>query len=180
MENRSRAPHHASIRETLGRKTFRLCCIESRQARESLEVGRAASPLPSFVAPVRDGGSPAPARSWQLNSIGVLLRVIGDYAGAINAGKKALEISTRIRGADHPDTLMLQFNVLSAMQSAGENRQEVPLLLQDNLARTRKVLGNDDRQVAYILGSLASSWKDVGEFARPRRHSGKRTLSGPR
>jgi len=39
-------------------------------------------------------------------------------------------------------------------------------LLQDNLARTRKVLGEDDQRVAHALGSLGTSWRKLGEFAK--------------
>jgi hypothetical protein len=44
------------------------------------------------------------------------------------------------------------------MQNGGQYLQTLPLL-QDNLARTRKVLGDDDQRVAHALGSLGTSWK---------------------
>jgi serine/threonine-protein kinase len=99
-----------------------------------------------------------------LDSLGIVLRVTGDYPAAVSAHEEALAISTRIKGADHPDTLQYQSNLLVAMQSNGQYLQALPLLL-DNLARTRKVLGDDDQRVAHALGSLATSWKKMGEFA---------------
>ena len=100
-----------------------------------------------------------------LDSLGIVLRVTGDYPAAVSAHEEALAISTRIKGADHPDTLQFQSNLLVAMQSNGQYLQALPLLL-DNLARTRKVLGDDDQRVAHALGSLGTSWRKLGEFAK--------------
>jgi len=100
-----------------------------------------------------------------LDSLGVVLRVTGDYPAAVSAHEEALAISTRINGADHPDTLQYQSNLLVAMQSNGQYLQALPMLL-DNLERTRKVLGDDDQRVAHALGSLATSWRKLGEFAK--------------
>lgn len=77
-----------------------------------------------------------------LNSLGLVVNLLGRYDEAEAMHKKALEAKRRVLGADHPSTLTSMVNLASAYRNQGRREEAEKLEIQAMKTRKR-VLGNE-------------------------------------
>ena len=87
----------------------------------------------------------------------------GDFGGAIEILKDAMEEAERVLGADHPDTLASCNNLAGAYQDAGRLNEAIPLHEKTLKARTR-ILGPDHPDTLASCNNLAGAYQDAGRL----------------
>jgi tetratricopeptide (TPR) repeat protein len=103
-----------------------------------------------------------------LNNIGMHLLYNGeedaDIDTAVNTLKKALEVSEKVYGKDHPETAVSHANLASGLQMI-EDEKAAEDHVRQALAMTEKALGKDHIDRAYELQILGSLQQSDGKFA---------------
>src|SRR5262249_54459394 len=74
-------------------------------------------------------------RAWQLNNIGLVRGMRGDYAAALQAQEQALALKERALGREHPDVGISEGNIAIELQG---------------LSRYQEALVHVDRSIALI------------------------------
>jgi tetratricopeptide (TPR) repeat protein len=101
---------------------------------------------------------------WQsLSYEALVLCQKGDYDGAAEMGKRALEVAEKDFGPDHPDTAGSLYN-LGLVYIKQHKDAEAEPLFKRALAITEKALGPDDARVATILEALSSLYFIQGQY----------------
>src|SRR5260370_25413500 len=89
----------------------------------------------------------------------------GKYQEAIPIAERAVEVSKRVRGPEHPDTA-LSLNNLGALYKVMGAYTKADPLYQESLRIRQKVLGSEHPNTAPSLNNLAVLYRDMGEYAK--------------
>ena len=100
-----------------------------------------------------------------LTTAGIFLHNQGAVSRAIAYHERALAVSTRILGEDHPNTLISRYNLATDYHVAGDLRRAIPLYEQA-LADSTRVLGDDSPQTLSLRNNLAGAYQDAGDLRR--------------
>jgi len=117
--------------------------------------------LTSHVQPQAD----TVVTAWLLNIAGIFLYNQGAVSRAIAYHKRALAVLTRIRGEDHPNTLICRSNLATDYHVAGDLRRAIPLY-ERALADSTRVLGEDSPQTLSLRNNLAGAYQEAGDLRR--------------
>jgi hypothetical protein len=101
-------------------------------------------------------GSGSSKESLLINNIGLALEAQGDYAGALEHYRRALAITQKALGREHPDVAPVLNNIGSTLQAQGDYvgaREH----LRRALAIAEKVLGTDHPTTRTIRSNLESA-----------------------
>ncbi len=109
-------------------------------------------------------------RDW--NRMGVALEASHQFDDAEAAYRKALEIRTRLFGADHLETLQALNNVAQRVSDGSNPRAAIPLL-ERLVEGRRRVLGDSSREVAAAYSALGESEYRLGRTRAAREHSAR-------
>ena len=106
-------------------------------------------------------------------NLGLLLYSKGDYAGAEQLYQKALEVSEKIFGAGHPNTLTTLTNLAWCLRNKGNHRDAIPLYsrilkIYENLVSQGvaippehlSVMAICHNEIAFHRDAPAKSWKE--------------------
>ncbi len=101
-------------------------------------------------------------------NLGYHLQHIGDYKGARPLYERALAISEKVHGPDHPSTARSLNNLAELLRAQGDYEGARPLF-ERALAIREKVLGSDHPDTATSLNNLSSLLYSQGDYggARP-------------
>ena len=89
---------------------------------------------------------------------------LGQFSEALDLLSKARDALVRLRGADHPQTLVVMAYLASAYREAGRFTEAIPLF--EEVLRHRKASPErDDLEVISAMANLALAYQDVGRFA---------------
>lgn len=102
-------------------------------------------------------------RAQALIGMGVSLKRMERFEEALKTYDTALEILTRVRAENHPDTLACLSNRAEILNNLGRT-EEAELQLFDLLERRRHVFGPDHERVGITLNNLADSLRARGAF----------------
>jgi tetratricopeptide (TPR) repeat protein len=100
-----------------------------------------------------------------LNQAGVFLDEQGQGARAARYLQRAVTVSQRVLGNDHPDTMTTRNNLASAYQHAGDLSRAIPLGEQ-TLADRQRVLGEDHPDTLTSRNNLACAYQHAGDLSR--------------
>src|ERR1700687_1112721 len=89
----------------------------------------------------------------------------GKYQEAIPIAERAVEVSKRVRGPEHPETVDALNNLGLLFQKIGDYAKAEPLY-QEALRIRQKVLGSEHPYPAESLNNLAVLYQDMGEYAK--------------
>jgi tetratricopeptide (TPR) repeat protein len=117
--------------------------------------------LASHVQPQDDTVS----TGWLLSTAGIFLHTQGAVSRAIAYHERALAVSTRILGDDHPSTLASRYNLATDYHAGGDLRRAIPLYEQA-LAGSTRVLGEDSPQTLNIRSNLTAACQEAGDVRR--------------
>jgi CHAT domain-containing protein len=95
----------------------------------------------------------------------LLYQAQGEFAKAEPLYKRALAITEKALGPDHPDTAISLNNLASVHQQQGELAKAEPIFIRA-LAITEKVLGPSHPRTSLFLNNLALLYQAQGEFAK--------------
>jgi tetratricopeptide (TPR) repeat protein/tRNA A-37 threonylcarbamoyl transferase component Bud32 len=98
-------------------------------------------------------------------TIGDTYRALGDYAAARPHLERAVEVSRRVLGEEHPDTLRSVNTLALLYQQQGQLADAEPLFAQA-LAVRRRVLGEEHPDTLDSTNNLAVLYKAQGQFAK--------------
>ncbi|MGA2825240.1 MAG: FxSxx-COOH system tetratricopeptide repeat protein [Streptosporangiaceae bacterium] len=87
----------------------------------------------------------------------------GEYEACLNLAERLQNLWVHQLGADHPQTLHLQFHIANVLRSQG-NFNEARDLDMYVLERQREVLGPDHLLTLMTAGSLGADLRALGEF----------------
>ena len=87
----------------------------------------------------------------------------GEFEAGLNLARRLENVWTHQRGADHPQTLNLQFQVANVLRSQGRFNEALDLDTYV-LERQKAVLGDDHLLTLMTANSLGADLKAVGEF----------------
>ena len=104
-------------------------------------------------------------RSQLLNSIGVILRLIGDNDRALSYYRKSLAIKEKTLGAEHPEVASSYNNMGIVYRRQGEFEQALEAYSK-TLAISRKTLGPEHPNIAIALGNLGLVYRDQGKYEK--------------
>jgi tetratricopeptide (TPR) repeat protein len=91
-----------------------------------------------------------------INNLASTLDILGQYAESEAEFKELLELTTRIRGADHPDTLRVMSNLGTLYANPHVNRlEEAESILRKCMERRKIVLGLDHVNTLHVMGNLS-------------------------
>jgi tetratricopeptide (TPR) repeat protein len=96
-------------------------------------------------------------------ALGRALHLLGDYTGAQPAYQRALALSERVLGPDHPDVAMSLNNLALLYRAQGRYGEAEPLH-QRALALCERVLGPDHPATAVSLNNLALLYDAQGRY----------------
>ena len=102
-------------------------------------------------------------RAQALIGMGVSFKRLERFDEALNTYDSALEILTRVRAENHPDTLACLSNRAEILNNLGRT-EEAESQLYDLLERRRQVFGPDHERVGITLNNLADSLRARGAF----------------
>src|SRR5260370_7144620 len=91
----------------------------------------------------------------------------GKYQEAIPIAEKGLEVSKRVRGPEHPETVDALNDLGLLFQKIGDYAKAGPLY-QQALRIRQKVLGPEHPLTAQSLNNLASLYQAVHEYAKAK------------
>ncbi|HYW70112.1 MAG TPA: CHAT domain-containing protein [Pyrinomonadaceae bacterium] len=100
-----------------------------------------------------------------LNRLGGIYHGKGDYAKAQSYFLRARSVLEKSVGPDHPDTLMVLYNLGIISKEQGDYAKAVQFHQQALDARER-VLGQDNTLVAASLTDLATVYRVTGDYAK--------------
>jgi tetratricopeptide (TPR) repeat protein len=103
------------------------------------------------------------------SEFGYHLRMIGDYAGARTYFERALAISEKVLGSDHPDTAG-NFNNLGVILQALGDYTGARSYLEQALAIWEQVLGSEHPDTARSLNNLGFLLNTIGDYAGARSY----------
>jgi tetratricopeptide (TPR) repeat protein len=104
-----------------------------------------------------------------LNSIGDLLRELGDPASALPVLDRSLQILTELKGDTHPDTAMPRNNIGLVLAKLYRPHEALTCLMQA-LEIAEEGYGPLHENTATILSNIADVELELGETASSRRH----------
>ena len=97
----------------------------------------------------------------------LLLHAQGRYREAVQFGKDCLELTARILGEEHPDTLATMHNLALVLRGQGEHAQ-ARALYEKVLEAWRRILGEEHPDTLATMHNLALVLRDQGELAQAR------------
>jgi eukaryotic-like serine/threonine-protein kinase len=106
-------------------------------------------------------------RAWCFNDLGILRRLQGDTKGLLEVTGRALEVKTRVLGADHPDTLQGACNYAYACMLGGEVERGLAVI-QKTLVEQERILGGQHPLVANSLHTQAEGLRRAGRYDEAR------------
>ena len=107
-----------------------------------------------------------------LNNMGLVYNAQGDYEKALEYYGKALEISERTLGNDHPDTATTYNNMGLAYQAQGEYEKALEYY-GTALEVSERVLGSDHPDTATTYSNMAGVYQVQGEYEKALEYCGK-------
>ena len=134
--------------ETLGRRA--LAISEKALGPEHLQTATSLNNLANLAT--------------SLNNLAASLRAQGDYAGAKPLYERALAITEKALGPEHPQTAM-SLNNLALLLWAQRDYASAKPLYERALAISEKALGPEHLQTATALNNLAALLRDQGDYA---------------
>ena len=90
---------------------------------------------------------------------------MGDYEKALPLYQRALEISEKVLGPQHPDVATTLNNLAGLYESMGDYEKALPLY-QRALEIREKVLGPQHPYVATTLNNLALLYQSIGDYEK--------------
>lgn len=111
----------------------------------------------------RINGPESPSIGTKLNSLGSLLRDMGDYAAAESLYRRALAISEKAQGSVHPSTGTYLNNLAVLFQDIGDYAAAEPLFRRA-LAIAEKVQGPEHPSTGISLNNLAGLLQAKGDY----------------
>jgi len=116
-----------------------------------------------------DGPSPQEQKdTLELDELQALVEKLyqeGEYTKGINVARKAVALSEKTLGSQHPYVALALHNLGSLYHASGEYEKAVPLL-QRALSIRKSTLGPDHPYVATTLNGLAKLYRDMGQHAK--------------
>jgi tetratricopeptide repeat protein len=97
-----------------------------------------------------------------MNNLAETLREHGDLAGARGLQEQVLDLSRRVLGAEHPDTLTSMNNLASTLQAQGD-LAGARGLHEQALDIRRRVLGGEHPNTSVSAFNLFGTLLEVGE-----------------
>ncbi len=98
-----------------------------------------------------------------MHTMGLVYRTLGIFEKAELLLARASQVRQRIRGPEHPDTLLTRQWLGFVMFQRGRN-QEAEKLLQEVLEAQRRVLGSHQADTARTASSLAAVYQTLGRY----------------
>lgn len=108
-----------------------------------------------------------PEAAQLLNHAGSLLLQQEQYLAALSLFERALAISEKVLGPNHPSTMSSLNNLASLYQAQGNYTQALPLY-KEALAISEKMLGSSHPETANLLNNLASLYRALGNYEQAR------------
>jgi eukaryotic-like serine/threonine-protein kinase len=102
-----------------------------------------------------------------LNNMANVYYEKGDYARAFQSYRDALQEVEALKGALHPDSAALRFNIGDVLTKMGRFDEAEPYL-QQALERREKLFGPEHPDVAESLQGLAELWEEQGKHEKAR------------
>jgi tetratricopeptide (TPR) repeat protein len=102
-----------------------------------------------------------------MNSLGMILRHQGDFAGARRILERALTISRRTFGSSHDATVGALTNLALVLQDQGDLKRARSVYKQA-LPIAEKIFGPEHLRTGIILNNLAHLLQELGDFAGAR------------
>jgi tetratricopeptide (TPR) repeat protein len=96
-----------------------------------------------------------------MNDLGVLLGDEGRFAESADVQAEACRLLTEVRGRDHPDTLLCEYNVARDWIEL-HRADEALALLEDIRARQVRVLGEDWVDIASVEQMMGRAKSSLG------------------
>jgi len=100
-----------------------------------------------------------------LNNLASFYEMVGEYRKAKPLYIKALNISEKILGEEHPDTAIIYNNLAELYRSIGEYQKAEPLYLKV-VKIFEKILGEEHPATATIYNNLAELYRSMGEYQK--------------
>jgi hypothetical protein len=113
--------------------------------------------------------------AWLLNEAGNYLHRRGEPGTALPSFQRAYELSCRVLGDDHPNTLTATTDLAADPRALGQY-EAARQFDEDTLTRARRVLGQDHPVTFRSVTNLALDLRGLGSMTRP---SSSRKTSAP-
>lgn len=97
--------------------------------------------------------------------IGASYRQLGSFENAIVSFERAVNLNTKVFGADHLDTLNAKDGLADALQQNGQHVLARPMLIE-TIDRKKSLLGHGHDATLKTMGLLATNFRRSGEPAK--------------
>jgi hypothetical protein len=85
---------------------------------------------------------------------------LGDYGAAIAMGREVWDLSKKVLGDTHPDTLTALNNLAATLSESGEHEEAVEMERQV-FAITKRVLGDEHPRTLDSSNNLVGGWLPI-------------------
>jgi tetratricopeptide (TPR) repeat protein len=145
--------------------------LETKMATNSLagtyirlgRIDEAEEMLNSISEPIQEGARNNTLTIYILDNMAELSISKNDFPRAVEARRKVLELSTRVYGGEHPDTLKMAGNLLD-MFLPDYLTDEIEAQVLENLRLKRKILGEQNPSTVKTMTNLAYAYTQNGRL----------------